>query len=594
MPMSFMFRHSRTRTCGGATKVPISADVEVRHLRAVNSAKMLDDLVTSTSGAKGESFVRYFAPLVALLVGSAMPAVAAAPAPLPVADAVRAIGIRDMGRANPSQHVSLLVTLRYRNETQLDQFVDAVSNPSSPMFRHFLTNQQFNAYFAPTAGDYNRVAAALVRAGLRVTMSDNGTIIDADGSAAAVERYFNTEIHVVQQAGVRDLRYANARPATMPSEIAGFADTVIGFDNLQRATTDHTAPIMNGAWPDKLSGKIHGKAGGYSPFAIAQAYDYPVQHGFDGKGHAVGIAIDYDSSDKDLNGFLAYFGEKRTGHNFHVPVDGGQPYDPNGGSVESTLDTETIATLDPGADMYVYNFGAAFTFKEIADAYNKAIADNKVEVVSSSFGLCENDSPKSFNTTVNTITKQGAAKGISFVASTGDFGRGGKCADHTGQDVPAVLKYFTSVGGADPSINNAGKLVGESEDSGSGGGPSDIFAIPPYQVGLHGVFSKTKRNIPDVSGPYFPDAFFFAGQWGIIGGTSWASPATSAFLAEANQVEGSRTGFANPAIYAAFKAKGYADFNDMITGNNGIPCKVGYDDCSGIGTLRAFALANTI
>jgi subtilase family serine protease len=541
--------------------------------------------------------VKFLVPIASfavLVAGTAMPAVAATRPSVQVADAVHATVIRDLGRANPRQPVSLLVALRYRNEVQLDQFVDAVSNPSSPMFRLFLSNQQFNAYFAPLPRDYNRVADALTRAGFRVTPSTNGTIIDADAPAATVERYFNTEIHMVRQAGVRDVRYANTRPASMPSEFADVVDTIIGFDSLRGATTDHFFPAKTALGPDALGGPIHGKAGGYSPFAIAQAYDYPVQHGYDGTGHAVGIAIDYDSSDNDLNGFLAYFGETRTGKNFHVPVDGGQPYDPNGGSVESTLDTETVATLDPGADMYVYNFGAAFTFKEISDGYNKAVADNKVEIVSSSFGLCENDSPKSFNKVVNTITKQGAAKGISFVASTGDFGRGGKCSDGTGQDVPAVLKYFTSVGGADPQIDNNGKLTGEREDSGSGGGPSDIFAIPSYQVGVPGMFSTTKRNIPDVSGPYLPDAFFYANQWGQIGGTSWASPATSAFLAEANQVEGSRTGFANPAIYAAFKAKGYHLFHDLITGDNGIACTPGYDDCSGIGTLKAYNLAKAL
>jgi subtilase family serine protease len=541
--------------------------------------------------------VKFLVPIAsfaALVAGTAMPATAAPQSFVRVADAVHSRVISDLGRANPQQNVSLLVALRYRNEAQLDQFVDAVSNPDSPVFRHFLSNQQFNAYFAPAPRDYNRIAAALARAGFRVTPSANGTIIDADAPVATVERYFNTEIHIVRQAGVRDLRYANTRPASMPADLADAVDAVIGFDSLRGATTDHTFFSKNSVGPDKLGGPIHGKAGGYSPFAIAQAYNYPVQHGFDGTGHAVAVAIDYDSSDNDLNGFLAFFGETRTGKNFHVPVDGGQPYDPNGGSVESTLDTETIGSLDPGADMYVYNFGAAFTFKEISDGYNKAVTDNKVEVVSSSFGLCEDDSPTSFNKIVNKITKQGAAKGISFVASTGDFGRGGKCANHTGQDVPAVLKYFTSVGGADPQIDNNGKLVSEQEDSGSGGGPSDLFAIPSYQVGVPGMFSTTKRNIPDVSGPYFPDAFFYANQWGVIGGTSWASPATSAFLAEANQVEGSRAGFANPAIYAAFKAKGYHVFHNVTVGNNGIQCTVGYSDCSGIGTLNAYPLAKAL
>jgi kumamolisin len=512
--------------------------------------------------------VRFFAPfafLAAIVAALAVPANAAPASPFITADAVRRPDVFDLGRANGNQLVALTVTMKYRNEAELDRLVDLQGDPSSPLYRRFLSNQQFNAYFSPAVADYNRVDALLQRAGFAVLPSDNGTTIQLIGRASQVERYFRTEIHNVRQAGVRDVRYANVRPAIMPAEIADVADAAIGFDSLRGPTTDHTNPVDPGPIPDKLSGKTLGPHGGYSPFAIAQAYDYPVQHNFDGKGHAIAIAIDYDSSDTDLAAFQAYFGIKRTGKNHHIPVDGGQPYDPNGGSVESTLDTETVASMDPGADMYVYNFGASFTWKEITDAYNKIVADDKVEVASSSFGLCEDDVAKTVVSTIVKITKQGAAKGISFVASTGDFGRGGKCSNRTGQDVPAVTRFFTSVGGFDPTIDMNGKLLAETEDGGSGGGPSDIFKIPSYQVGLKGVFSKTKRNIPDVSGPYNPDAFYYNGQWGTVGGTSWAAPATAAFLVEENQVEGARIGFAK-----------------------------GYDDCSGIGALRAYRLAQSI
>ena len=63
-----------------------------------------------------------------------------------------------------------------------------------------------------------------------------------------------------------------------------------------------------------ISGKkLTGPDGGYGPFAVAQGFDYPVQHGFDGTGHAVAIAIDYDTLDSDLTNFAAYFGITRTG-----------------------------------------------------------------------------------------------------------------------------------------------------------------------------------------------------------------------------------------------------------------------------------------
>jgi subtilase family serine protease len=522
----------------------------------------------------------------------AMTAVASAAPYAAIVAPARSAGLTDLGSVGGSQPITLSVVMRFRDDAQLDQFVDAVSDPASPMFRHFLTNVQFRAAFAPSAQAERQVTGLLTRAGFSVSASPDGTILHAVAPAAVVERYFNTRIDAVRQAGASGIRYANVAPAFVPGALGGAVRDVIGFDDLHGPTTDHILAQSDGL-PDKLGPPLKGPHGGYGPFAIAQAYNYPVQHGFGGHGQAVAIAIDYDSSDNDLSAFTTFFNIHRTGKVVHVPVDGGQAYNPNG-SVESTLDTETVGAMDPGADMYVYNFGAAFTWTEITDAYAKAVSDDLVEVVSSSFGLCEDDVAQSVIDTITMITKEGAAEGISFVASTGDFGRGGKCSDATGQDVPAVTRYFTSVGGVDPTIDTNGNLVSQHEDSGSGGGPSDIFPIPHYQVGLAGVFSTTTRNIPDVSGPYFPDAFYINGSWGVIGGTSWAAPATAAFLGQVDQVEGSRIGFANPALYRTFKLHGYGIYTDVVSGNNGIACLTGYDDCSGIGSILGLQLARKI
>lgn len=522
-----------------------------------------------------------------------IPANAAAPDGRIVSGIPARRDVRDLGRAPAALPISLSVVLNYRNEAQLDQLIALQSDPDSPMYGHFLTNAQFDAAYAPSQSDYAAVAGTLVRAGFHIDGNEGRTLVHVTAPTAVAARFFRTEFHTVLQAGHAGVRYVNARPATMPADLAGRVSSVVGFDTLTHATTDHVF-LPRPVSVDKLPNKLVGPDGGYGPFAVAQAFDYPVQHGFDGKGHAIAIAIDYDSSDSDLRNFAAYFGIKRTGRTFHVPVDGGSPFDPSG-SVETMLDVETVGTLDPGADVYTYDFGSAFTFQEISDAYAKIVTDNKVDVVNSSFGLCENDSPKSFENAVNAATKQGASKGITFVASTGDFSRGGKCNDGTGQDVPAVLPYFTSVGGVDLTVDKSGKLVSEPEDSGSGGGPSDIFPIPSYQVGVKGIFSKTKRNIPDVSGPYQPDSFYIGGAFaGPIGGTSWAAPATAAFVAERNQINGKRLGFANPTLYAAFKKYRYRTYNDITQGNNDIACTIGYDDCSGIGTLKAYALARVL
>jgi hypothetical protein len=63
---------------------------------------------------------------------------------------------------------------------------------------------------------------------------------------------------------------------------------------------------------------------------------------------------------------------------------------------------------------------------------------------------------------------------------------------------------------------------------------------------------------------------------------------------EVNQVDNARSGFANPALYAAFESHGYTLYHNITAGNNGIPCTKGYSDCAGIGSLKAYALAKAL
>ncbi|MBD5654702.1 MAG: hypothetical protein IAI50_05915, partial [Candidatus Eremiobacteraeota bacterium] len=208
--------------------------------------------------------------------------------------------VRDLGRAPARTPVSLAFTVIYRNEAELGALIEAQSDPSSPTFHHFLSNDQFNAYFAPTPSAYAQTIATLRRAGFTIsTTYSNRTLIDAVAPAAIVERYFGTEIHTVVQAG-HGPAYANVRPATIPAELAATVDTIVGFDTLQKARfgTLTTPPFFAGDLPAKIGGPLDGPQGGYGPLAVAQGFDFPVQHGIDGAGHAVAnVAGDVSTSD---------------------------------------------------------------------------------------------------------------------------------------------------------------------------------------------------------------------------------------------------------------------------------------------------------
>lgn len=501
--------------------------------------------------------------------------------------------IRDLGVASRSQVVSLAITLHYRHEDELSRLVDAQANPGSPYYGRYLSNEQFNAYFAPTPADYARVAQTLERAGFRVTGTyDNRTLLDVEGPAPAANAYFRTEIHQVFQAGW-GLRYANARPAIMPSALQTDVVAISGFDNLNKAHFDHVFGHRLPVQPDVVGGKLHGPDGGFGPVALATGFDFPVQHGFDGTGHAV-ANVAGTVKDTDIASFLKFFGETRTGKTHRTVIEGTGAWNPNDPAVvEATLDVETMASLAPGADVYLY------ILENPVDApgeraYNKIVSDNKVDVVNSSFGICETDD-QPYAKAANHIATQGEVKGITFSASAGDGGSQ-ECSSTSGQSTPAVEPRFVSVGGTSLMVHPNAKYLSETTWSGTGGGVSAVLAIPTYQKGVPGLASTTHRNVPDIAFPADPStgfSYYLAGGFvGPIGGTSWSSPTYCALQVTINQKDGKRFGFVNPNIYHAFAAHGYTVFHDITIGSNGgFSAHKGYDNTTGIGSIKGFGFA---
>lgn len=343
--------------------------------------------------------------------------------------------------------------------------------------------------------------------------------------------------------------------------------------------------------------------GGYLATGVADAFDYPVQHGCNGAGQTVAVEISSPVEQSDINAYMKAAGIKQVGKITNVPVDGGGTYDSSSDdTLEATLDVETIIGLAPGANIRVYEF-PSLSDQSIEDAYNQTVSDDVATATNSSFGGCESaDVP--FSTTTNSIAKQAAAKGITFVASSGDSGSD-ECEtgnDPPGPSGPAGDPYFVSVGGLNFSENSAGVLTsltatGDVSGTGflSGGGVSTVFALPSYQSGISGVITSG-RNSPDVSLPGVDVSIYVGGTDYDADGTSWSSPAFVALLAEASQLHGAKGfGYVNPAIYGLFTSGGYADFTDVKVGNNGYySAKTGYDQVTGIGAPKGYAFAKGI
>ncbi|MHB8481050.1 MAG: protease pro-enzyme activation domain-containing protein [Vulcanimicrobiaceae bacterium] len=347
------------------------------------------------------------------------------------------------------------------------------------------------------------------------------------------------------------------------------------------------------------NGPLNG-ANGWLATGVADAFDFPVQHGCNGAGQTVAVEIDTPINQSDVNGYLNAAGVTQTGTITNEAVDGGG----NASSsdyTETALDVETISGLAPGANIIVYNF-PDLSSQSIEDGYNQTVSDGIASVVNSSFGGCET-SDTAFTNTTNSIAQQAAAKGITFSASSGDSGSDACGTGNNPPEVssPATDPYFTAVGAVNFTDNSTtGALtsitagVDSSNGFSSGGGVSTIFPLPSYQQGVANI-NTSGRNVPDVSLPGVGVMVYANGAPEQVDGTSWASPEFCAFMAEVNELHNADSGFVNPTLYSIFQNTGYTDFTDVTTGSNGAySAGSGYDLVTGIGAPQGWALANAL
>ncbi|MBV8721027.1 MAG: hypothetical protein JO277_02685 [Candidatus Eremiobacteraeota bacterium] len=222
-----------------------------------------------------------------------------------------------------------------------------------------------------------------------------------------------------------------------------------------------------------------------------------------------------------------------------------------------------------------------------------------------------------FGPATDAIAQQGATTGVTFSASSGDQGAGcyaGNPPFPFGVSSPASGPHFVAVGGtqstspAGPSTclgasatTIANPVVWSDCVGAGGGGISTVWKpAPANQSGISGA-STAGRNVPDIAMPAAYDDFYFTGGnpngWGLIWGTSWASPIYVAMQSEINEACG-KPEWGSSLLYADFAANQYFSFIDVTGGSNpntngtgSYSAATGFDNVSGIGMLLGTQLA---
>jgi hypothetical protein len=613
---------------------------------------ILRSTVPSVLGVLALSF-GFMAPLVLAGSGAAGAASAASAGSAgSVGSSVARVALRgelptipsDVTRVGPvpgAQMLHLDVGLTGQDPAALAAEVAAVSTPGSPTYHHYLTSAQFAATYGPSAAEVDQVTTALQAEGLTVGRPTSGSsLLPVSGDASTISAAFGTPLEAVRLPDHLTSTVNTAAPQ-IPTALAGDITGIVGLSGLSEEHSmlrqDAVASGSSGtgsasaagsgsgtgasglnltahaAGPQACSDAASTAAGdsGYTSTQLSHDYglDQLFAQGRTGIGQTIAIVEFEQFSAADIATFEGCYGLSNPVRT--VTVDG-TPSGSTSGSGEAALDIELAAVNAPSASLVVYQAPNETTSGTSLDLYNQIATDDVAQVITTSWGVCEQDNiPTAAVGQEEAIFERMAAQGQTMVAAAGDEGsedcyapRSSPDETQLAVDDPGSQPDVLSTGGTtlvDGAVagqsawNNCdGQALGFCQQNGgngaTGGGVSSVWPKPHWQP----IAGGTSRTVPDLAysaDPAHGVAFYFGrdGGWTTIGGTSVVAPTLSGFLADTNQGCTATRGLVGPALYAANSATTFTDVtsgdNDFTGTNHGTyAAATGYDEATGLGT----------
>ena len=516
-------------------------------------------------------FLRKYLLLIAILVcAAAGVARAASEARVELPESIRALDSHRVRSVKPlrpehlARQMEVLITLKMRDFPKL--LTRMATGERIPQ-------EEMEGKYLPLPADYEAVERWAKGEGLMITQTDPARLgVFVKGSIAQLQTAMRTQFAEVAVA-VGEFTSA----VTAPSLPAAVASRIVGVNGLQPHIHLHhgqsAQPFVNNA-PPYLVKEIMGAYGASNL-------------GFDGTGETIAILIDTFPLSADLSAFWTHNGIPQSLSNITEIQAVSGALDPIQG--EETLDTEWTSGIASGAKIRVYAT-KDLEFTDLDKGLTRIISDLQnqpsMHELSISLGLGETEVSPSEKQTDAQYFVTIANFGVTIFVSSGDDGAvtdGALQPSYYSSD-PSV----TGVGGTSLDLNSSGVVTAETAWIGSGGGISQFFSRPSWQVGA-GVPSGSQRLVPDIASAADPNTgayIYLQGAARIVGGTSWAAPTWAGFCAIINEARAQAglgpVGLLNPKIYPLL---GTSAFRDITSGNNGgYSAGAGYDMATGLGT----------
>lgn len=398
----------------------------------------------------------------------------------PIDDGVRTIlpkskpaflrGAVDEGPLTPDRSLDRMVLVMKMGDTQaqgLRALLESQQTRGSKNYHAWLTPEEYGRRFGPAPEDLAKVEAWLQGKGFRVEgVSKGGQWIRFAGTAGQVNAAFHTTMHRYGVGGETHL--ANATDVSIPSAMAAVVAGIPLHDVFSkplfvpRRSSTAAMPEITAPWNPQITALVPGD--------FATIYDLgPVyKAGATGSGQTIAILGESDVNATDVTTFQTIFGVASNQPKvIDIDVDPGVDTQ-FGYGTEATLDTEWASAIAPGAAIDLVVSEPTGTIDPIAYAGMYVVDGNLAQIISASYGECEQDLGSAGNALWNSLWQEAAAQGISVVVASGD--QGSVACNSNGLDLStgygpmavnglASTPFDTAVGGTEfHEILNGGTL----------------------------------------------------------------------------------------------------------------------------------------
>jgi subtilase family serine protease len=331
------------------------------------------------------------------------------------------------------EHMLLQLKRPPEAEQALNEYIEGLTDKSSPNYHKWLTATQLGAQFGVSDFDIELITNWLESHGITVNyVYPNHMVIDITGTAAQLREALRVEIHFLNVNG--ETHFANMNDPQIPEALAPAITGIVSMHDFRPRYLAKLHPDYTFGTCTEFGNCTYALV----PGDIATIYNFnPLfSQGLSGQGQTMVVIEDSDpyNGTTDWNNFRAafglnaYSGSLTTTHpappngTFQNCADPGILQSPTFTDFEVAVDVDYSTAVAPSAAIQVAACKDTATFGGLIAIQNLVNSASPPAVMSLSYGECEPANGSASNAAFNTAYQTAAAEGTSIFVAAGDEG----------------------------------------------------------------------------------------------------------------------------------------------------------------------------